>query len=294
MRIGFIGFGEAGRAFAKSLAARDPSLSFIAWDILLDDSIRAAEMAQAMQSLGVSVASGREALRDTDWIFSAVTADQSLAAVRALVPVLAQGQTLIDINSVAPDTKRRSAALVEQAGCRYLDMAVMAPVHPKGHSTPVLIAGPEAAAMADALGGLGFDLGFAGDEPGAATAIKMVRSLFVKGLEAITVETLLAAQASGCFDAIVASLSKSYPGLGWPQFAEYQFERSLRHGRRRAAEMRESAATVAALGLEGGLADAIADVQQAMGEAGAMPAGDLGETAKTAVAARVASPRRSS
>ena len=103
----------------------------------------------------------------------------------------------------------------------------------------------------------------------------MVRSLFVKGLEAITVETLLAAEASGCFDEILASISGSYPGLDWPRFAEYQFERTTTHGRRRAAEMRESAATLQALGLHGTLADAIADVQERMGEVGRPETGDL-------------------
>ena len=96
----------------------------------------------------------------------------------------------------------------------------------------------------------------------------MVRSLFVKGLEAITVETLLAARASGCFDEIMTSLSDSYPGLDLPAMAPYQFERTLRHGLRRAAEMRESAATLQALGLRGELADEIAEVQQRMGECG--------------------------
>jgi hypothetical protein len=93
----------------------------------------------------------------------------------------------------------------------------------------------------------------------------MVRSLFVKGLEAITVECLLAAAASGCFDDILASLSKSYPGLEWPRIAEYHFERSTRHGKRRAAEMMESGATLDELGLSGGLAREIAGVQDRMG-----------------------------
>ncbi len=83
-------------------------------------------------------------------------------------------------------------------------------------------------------------------------------------------EALLAAQASGCADTILASLAKSYPGLGFPDLAGYQFERTLKHGRRRAAEMRESAATLADLGLNGRLAEAIADVQAAMGDIGAM------------------------
>lgn len=116
----------------------------------------------------------------------------------------------------------------------------------------------------------------------------MVRSLFVKGLEAITVETLLAAKASGCFDEIVSSLSASYPGLGWPDFAAYQFERTTRHGKRRAAEMMESAATLDAFGLRGHLAREIARVQAKMGTVGPHPEGTLSDTVSTVLEKRLA------
>jgi hypothetical protein len=165
-------------------------------------------------------------------------------------------------------------------------MAVMAPVHPRGHRTPVLIAGPTVG-IADRLPA-GFDFDIVGEEAGAATAIKMVRSLFVKGLEAITVETVLAASASGCLDRVLASLSGSYPGLKWPDIAEYNAERMLKHGKRRAAEMRESGATLDALGLDGDLARAIAALHDRMG---ALPVdrltgGTLGESASRLVAMR--------
>lgn len=267
LSIGFIGFGEAARAFHQTLAAHDPGLRFSTYDILLGDP----GMRAAIEQRGVEVAETPAALGDADWIVSAVTADQSLAAVEAIAPHLAAGRLVVDINSVSPGRKRASAALVEARGARYLDMAVMAPVHPRGHRTPVLIAGPAAAALEPELNRLDFSFRVAGETVGAATAIKMVRSLFVKGLEAVTVECLLAARASGCFDEVYGSLARDFPGLGWPDFAAYEFERTLRHGRRRAAEMRESAATIAELGLNGALAAEIAEVQERMGAADAPP-----------------------
>lgn len=263
MKVGFLGYGEAAQAFHEGLAR--PGLTVVAYDILMDQgdqNIRAAMVQRG--ALPVALAG----LAEADWIFSAVTADQSLVAVKPLLDHLRQGHVLIDINSVSPDRKRETAQVVEGAGATYLDMAVMAPVHPKKHATPVLIAGHEVDRLLPELVRLGFSADIAGDEPGRATAIKMVRSLFVKGLEAITVEALLAARASGCFDEILASLSGSYPGLGWPDFATYQFERTTRHGKRRAAEMRESGATLDALGLHGGLAREIAAVQDRMGACG--------------------------
>lgn len=220
-----------------------------------------------------------------------MTADQSLLAIEPLLPHLRQGQILIDINSVSPGRKQDTAAAVEAAGAAYLDMAVMAPVHPKNHATPVLLAGAPAQAMLPQLLALGFSASVIGPEPGGATAIKMVRSLFVKGLEAITVEALLAAKASGCFEDIYASLSTSYPGLDWTRFAGYQFERTTRHGHRRAAEMRESAATLDALGLHGALAREIAAVQDLMGAAGAPPDAPLAETAQQVLERRLGQSR---
>ncbi len=278
MEIAFIGFGEAGRAFRESLGARAIPPAFSSYDIKDD-----ADMVAAMAARGVRRgASSADAIAGADLVFSAVTADQSLTAAREAAAGLAAGQVFVDINSVSPGRKRDSAAVIKTSGATYLDMAVMAPVQPAGHATPVLIAGPDAARLAPLLGELGFSFDIAGDAVGDATAIKMVRSVFMKGLEAITVEALLAASASGCFDEVLASLSKSYPGLGWPEIAHYHFERSLRHGARRAAEMRESAATLEELGLDGGLAREIAQVQAAMGAAG--PDQPTGEDLAAAVA----------
>ena len=286
MRIAFIGYGEAGRAFRKSLAARDATIRFAAYDI--KDT---PEMKAAMEADGVDpAASLADVVGGADWIVSAVTADQSFIAAEAALPHLRQGQVFIDINSVSPQRKRDTAAAVEAREAVYLDMAVMSPVHPKGHASPVLIAGPAAERLAAELAPLGFSCDIAGDAPGEATAVKMVRSLFVKGLEAITVEALLAASAPGCFDRVLESLSTSFPGLGWPEHATYYFERTLHHGTRRAAEMEESAATLDELGLEGGLAARIAAVQRKMGalEATDLPEGPLDEAVASIVAARLA------
>jgi 3-hydroxyisobutyrate dehydrogenase-like beta-hydroxyacid dehydrogenase len=239
-------------------------------------------MRAAMAEAGVTEASGPDGFGAADWIVSAVTADQSHVAAAAVAPHIRQGQIFVDINSVSPDRKRGNAATIEASGGRYLDMAVMAPVHPRGHRTPVLVAGPEAAALMPDLVALGFKAELAGDKPGAATAIKMVRSLFVKGLEAITVECLQAAEASGCRDEILASLSGSYPGLGWPDCAVYNFERIMTHGQRRAAEMEEVGATLDALGLTGDLARAVAEVQRKTARPG-VPA-PTAETLATAIA----------
>lgn len=278
--IGFVGFGEAARAFASTLSAHLPDLKFAAYDILLDREPAERGIEQSMAKHGVEIARRPAGLSLCDWIISAVTADQSLPAAESLAPHLRPGQVYVDINSVSPGRKKASAAIVEKSGAAYLDMAVMAPVHPRGHRTPVLVAGPHARTLAPVLAELDFAYAIAGERCGQATAIKMVRSLFVKGLEAITVETLLAARESGCFDEIYTSLSRDFEGLGWPEFAAYEFERTMRHGRRRAAEMRECAITMDELGLSGALAVEIARIQEIMSDISAVPP-DRGKLAET-------------
>lgn len=286
MQIAFIGFGEAARALRESLSAQEPALGFAAYDILLDREGVEGPCGAAMRAHGVEIAtSPGQAVSRADWIVSAVTADQSLQAVKSALPHLKRGQAFIDINSVSPQRKRDSAALLEPSGAIYVDMAVMAPVHPRGHRTPVLLAG-QVDELRQSFARLGFNFEIVGPEAGAATAIKMVRSLFVKGLEAITVETLLAAEATGCLDYILKSLSGSYAGLGFPDFASYQFERTVRHGKRRATEMRESAATLDDLRLHGRLAEAIAEVQDRMGRLSGTPEAELRETVARLLAER--------
>jgi len=267
LKIDFLGFGEAARAFHHSMRPLVPQAQFRAYDRLLDTG---GDMRDAMGSRDVLPIT-QDQMGASDWIISAVTADQSLAAALDVVPHLTDGQIYFDVNSVSPKRKQETAALVTGQGAQYVDLAIMAPVFPLGHQTPVLIAGVSATQLEPMLKAMSFDLRIIGPDVGQATAIKMVRSLFVKGIEAVTVECLLAAEASGCYPEIFASLSKSYPGLGWPEFANYEFERTLRHGTRRAAEMRESAATIRDLGLLGHLADAIADVQGAMGQTDVSP-----------------------
>jgi 3-hydroxyisobutyrate dehydrogenase-like beta-hydroxyacid dehydrogenase len=268
MKIAFIGFGEAARAFAETL--RGDGLSFSAYDILTrrgaDGDVR-----QAASRLGVALADEpAKAVSGADWVISAVTASDSLEAAQSVAAALKPNQVYLDINSVSAGRKQATATLVGASGCDYVDMAVMAPVHPRGHRTPVLIAGPDCAAVEPDLRRLGFDWRVVGGDVGGATSIKMLRSLFVKGLEAITVQTLLAAQQAGRFDEVYESVSKSFAALGWPDFPLYQLERVATHGVRRAAEMRESAATLDELGFAAGrdLATAIADLQQSVGELG--------------------------
>ncbi|MEJ2432407.1 MAG: DUF1932 domain-containing protein, partial [Pseudolabrys sp.] len=173
----------------------------------------------------------------------------------------------LDINSVSPGRKQASAALLD-GRARYVDVAVIAPIHPKRHRTPLLIAGPYAEEVTPLLHELDMQLTVVSDATGAAAAIKMIRSVMIKGIEALTLECFLAARRAGVLEEVTASLKNNYPGLDWPKMSAYNLERMASHGERRAAEMEESAATLRELGLEPLMVDATIERQREMGALG--------------------------
>ncbi len=261
-----IGFGEAGQALAEGLRSEGVT-RFAAWDILFPDAGRGAPLRAAAERLGVRVASGSpDALGGADIVICAVTASSNLDAARAAAPGLTAGQFYLDINSVSPTRKREAAAIVGDRA-RFVDVAVMAPVLPLRHKTPLLLAGPAAADLLPRLLACGMKAEQAGPEVGAAIAIKMVRSVMIKGLEALTQECFLAARAGGVEDRIIASLTQSFPTLDWAGMVDRNMERMASHGIRRAAEMREVALTLEEMGVEPLMTRGTIERQQRTGDA---------------------------
>jgi len=170
------------------------------------------------------------------------------------------------MNSVAPDTKRAAAQAIEAAGGGYVDVAVLAPVHPQRLAVPLLVSGPHADAGAAQLRSIGFtNIRIIAGEVGKASAIKMIRSVMVKGLEALTAEWILAAEAAGIRDEAVAALDANWPGTDWAARADYNLERMMVHGIRRAAEMEEAVKTLDALGTGSAMTRGTVQRQRALG-----------------------------
>jgi 3-hydroxyisobutyrate dehydrogenase-like beta-hydroxyacid dehydrogenase len=249
-RIAIIGFGEAGGIIGEDLARSGRDV--VTYDILLDDPASRTAMLSKAQSAQVRVAENlRQAILGAELVISAVTATSSADVARDAAAVLQAGQTFLDINSVAPATKRSNAQLVEKAGADYVEAAVMAPVPPQRLAVPMLLGGPRAATVAAALRTLGMNTTAIADEIGIASAVKMCRSIVIKGLEAITLECVFAARRFGAEREVLASLHNSFPHMGWSDaLPDYLVSRIAEHGRRRAAEMREVAQTLQSVGIE--------------------------------------------
>jgi 3-hydroxyisobutyrate dehydrogenase-like beta-hydroxyacid dehydrogenase len=265
-RLCFIGFGEAGQAFASGLRTAGVT-QMAAWDVLFPDAA-GARLRAAGEQIGVRLGtSAADAIKGSDIVIAAVTAASSLKAAEQAKPYLSGDQLYFDVNSVSPGRKQQTDKLLA-GSARYVDVAVMAPVHPALHQTPVLLAGPHAEAVQSIMQELGMKPSIAGPEIGQAAAIKMVRSVMIKGMEALTAECFLAATRAGVTPQILASLSKSFPTLDWTKIVAYNLERMANHGTRRAAEMEEVADTLRELGIDPHMASATVQRQRQMGALG--------------------------
>jgi len=256
--LAFVGFGEAGQAFAGSVARAGRVLAF---DV---DPGRAAAM-RALDVLPVA----RADLSGAGLVWSLVTADRAGVAAAECAGFLAPGALWLDGNSCSPGAKARAAAIIGAGQGQSVDVAIMAPVHPLRAAVPLLLAGPRADEAAERLRALGMNPSVVGDRVGQASTIKMLRSVMIKGIEALTAECLLAARKAGVDDTVLASLQRSDPGFDWTARSGYNLERMAVHGRRRAAEMREVAQTLRDLDLPDRMAAATALWQEQIAALGA-------------------------
>ena len=247
MHIALIGYGEVGRILAEDLRAAGHGVR--AYDLKLQGETGAALRAHG-QPLGVQfAASHAQAVEGAALVISAVTASQAVAVAEACAPGLAAGAFFLDLNSASPGAKTRAAGVVNAASGRYVEGAAMTSVPPHRLKVPLLLGGPDAAALKPLLDELGFAAQLHSETLGVASATKMCRSVMIKGLEAMVIESLTTARHYGVEDAVIVSLQETFPGIAWEQQASYFFQRVIEHGRRRSEEMREVAVTVREAGL---------------------------------------------
>jgi 3-hydroxyisobutyrate dehydrogenase-like beta-hydroxyacid dehydrogenase len=246
--VGLIGYGEVGRILAEDL--RQQEVKVAAYDIKLRSDQSGGALRDHAGQHGVTLtASHADLAAQSDFIVSAVTASQAVPVAKACAAAVKQGAWYLDFNSASPGAKQRAAALIDAAGGRYVEGAVMTSVPPYRIKVPLLLGGGDAAALAPQLVELGFVAKVASDKLGVASAVKMCRSVMIKGLEAMVIESFTTARAYGVEDAVLASLKETFPGIDWEKQGAYFFQRVIEHGRRRSEEVREVAETVREAGL---------------------------------------------
>jgi 3-hydroxyisobutyrate dehydrogenase-like beta-hydroxyacid dehydrogenase len=257
--IGLVGYGEVGRILAEDLRKQDANV--LAYDIKLGGN-KAGPLREHAREHGVALTTSHaELAAQADFIVSAVTASQAVPVAQACAPAVKKNAFFLDFNSASPGAKQRAAKLIDSAGGRYVEGAVMTSIPPYRIKVPLLLGGATASELAPLLVELGFDAKVASEKLGVASAVKMCRSVMIKGLEAMTIECFTTARAYGVEDAVLASFKETFPGIDWEKQGAYFFQRVIEHGRRRAEEVREVAETVRDIGLTPWSAEGTAERQ---------------------------------
>ena len=256
MTLGFIGFGEAGSTIAGGLAASDVE-HLAAFDTATSDPRLGPVIRERAQRTGTTLVDSPAALAaSAEIIFSTVTSSSALDAALAIAPSLAARHLYADLNSVSPALKQEIDRAVGGSGARFVEVAVMAPVLPYGHRVPMLLGGPSAPLFAERMTPFGMRCEVLAATIGTAAAVKMCRSIVVKGLEALMCECVLGASRYDASAHVFASLNESFPGLDWQKLADYMIGRVVVHGERRAREMEEVAETLRAIDIDPIMAEA--------------------------------------
>lgn len=242
--VAVLGLGEAGGRLAGDLAAA--GVAVVGYD----------PVAHAAAEGVVRAADPEAAVAGADLVLSANSGAAALGAAQATLRGLRAGAVYADLNTAAPELKRELAALVEEAGARFADVALLGPVPARGLGTPALASGSGAGAFADAFLPLGMPVEVVSDQAGDAATLKLVRSVFMKGMAAAAIESLDAAQAAGRREWLAGELADV---IGEPLLTRL-VEGSRRHAARRAEEMEAARELLVSLGVEPRIASASASL----------------------------------
>lgn len=260
-RIGIVGYGEVGKVFGAGLKAQVAQVS--AWDLKFAQAAAAPAEKGHAQGQGIrACASMQELCEASELVISAVTASNTLAVAEEAAHFIRPGAVFLDLNSASPGTKQKAAAAIDARGAHYVEAGVMTSVPPYGIQVPMLLGGGKAAELAQVLAAFGCNARAVSEKLGVASAIKMCRSVMIKGLEALVIESYTTARAYGVEDHVLPTLQETFPSIDWSEQGAYFFSRVVQHGQRRAEEMREAANTVREAGFAPLMAAAIAGKQQ--------------------------------
>jgi 3-hydroxyisobutyrate dehydrogenase-like beta-hydroxyacid dehydrogenase len=238
MRVAVLGLGEAGGRIAADLAAAGVEVR--GYDPLVAPGEPAAAVA------------------DATVVLSLVTAAAAHDAAAAVLSALQPGAIYADLNAAAPALKRELAAFVPS----FVDVALLGAVTVDGLATPALASGPSADRFAALFEPLGMPVEVVSDQPGDASGLKLLRSVFMKGIAAAALESLAAAEAAGRRDWLEAQLADVIT----PELLRRLVEGSRRHAARRVEEMDAACELLESLGVEPRIAAASRAILADLGE----------------------------
>ncbi len=264
-KLVFIGFGEA--AYNISLGLREAGLADIAaYDAFAEDPVKGVLIRQRAEETKVPLISLKEACEEGEYIASMNSAKVALSVAEQIIPELNKGQVFVDLNSVAPTVAEAIDRLPRKDGVLFCDAGVMGTVPGNRHKVPMFLAGEGAKAFYDEFSKYEMKLTVLDAPAGGASAIKMLKSVVMKGLPQLMFESYAAAEKYGVLDTLVGSLSESLNGKTVEKLSNTFIARTMIHAARRSAEMKDVVDTLDSLGVDASMTKAAVKKLDALAE----------------------------
>ena len=252
MTVAILGFGEVGRALAEGfndgvqkagtprLLIADPAL----------DGPAGGRMKAAAEKIGAVLHNAPGAwLAEADLVFAAATGKLAVAVAESAAPHLKAGAVYADVNTALPEAMRQACKVIEGKGAAFVDVAIMGAIDSYRHRTPMLTAGGRGAELAESLAPLGFRMRDLDGAAGDASAMKLLRSVFTKGLEALAVEALTTASYFGMTERVMSNLT-DLTEKGLEETLRMLVTTHCRHAKRRLDEVRSLGGLFAEAGID--------------------------------------------
>ena len=254
--IAWIGFGEAAYHISKGLRSQG-FMNMKAYDRAKNDANRGEIIQKRSNEVGITLCdSPEEAVKEMKFVISLTSAKVAVAVAEEILPLMKEGQIFLDLNSTSPDTKQKISEVQRPTGVKICDVAVMGPVPLNGYRVPMLITGEGKQQFLEAMLPYGMRIESLDAPIGGASAVKMIRSVFMKGFPQVMLECLLAAEYYGVTEKMFDSLEETIGGKTVRQLANQLFMPTVIHAERRAAEMKEVVSMLHSIGMGAQMSEA--------------------------------------
>lgn len=256
-KLVFIGFGEAAYHIAKGLV-REGVTNIIAYDISINCQERGRYIKNRANEIGVTLTENiEEAIDNAEFILSLTSSNVAYNIATQIIPYLTKGQTYIDMNSASPETKQKISRICREDGVKVCDVAIMGTVPEDGHKVSMIVSGDGSEKFYKKFSKYGMNISILDDVAGNASAIKMIRSVVMKGIPQLLFESFEAAEKFGVLDYLIESLNASLYGKTIDTLASNFINRTVVNSKRRAHELDDVILTLDSIGVDSSMSKAI-------------------------------------
>ena len=235
-KIGIIGYGEVGQALAQGLAIKK-NVCISVFDIRFNDTVSRSQIEKKKKQAINLEKNLHSLIQKNELIISAVTGKNALKVAEESSVNMVKGKIFVDMNTVAPLVKTEIGKFIEINQATFIEIAILGTIASYGYKSPMLACGNRALELADYLNDMGFKVTFLSKKIGQASMIKMLRSVFAKGVESLLFEMLIAAERCNLLEPVMHAVVSHMDKSSFLDIAETWITTNVIHAERRTEEM---------------------------------------------------------